>query len=321
MAPPDLDSSLHVSAVICTRNRADKIRQAVDSVLANEYPAFDLTIIDQSTTDDTRRAVDSLIGVDQRFTYIHSDVAGLSRAYNAAVAATSGSILAFTDDDCIAPANWIKTVNDAFAGDPDADLLYGQVVAYLREADDPELTPALHFERPERIGRSASPFRVFGMGANFAARRRLFERAGPFDEVLGGGGALRSSQDFDLAFRAYRAGSIIALRPEVVIEHDGRREAVDWPSLLFAYGVGDGAFYSKHIRCRDALAMWIFARHLTTQFGKFAAKKVLGRRPDNWQYLKGMLVGVRDGRRFEIDRAARLYRQPQAAPRAAGVTS
>ena len=44
------------------------------------------------------------------------------------------------------------------------------------------------------------------MGANFAARRRLFDRAGYFDEMLGGGGPLWSSQDYDLAYRAYQVG-------------------------------------------------------------------------------------------------------------------
>ena len=70
------------------------------------------------------------------------------------------------------------------------------------------------------------------MGANFAARRRLFDAIGGFDEILGGGGPLRSSQDYDLAYRTYRAGRVILLRPEVTLRHDGRREAEDWPALL-----------------------------------------------------------------------------------------
>ncbi len=62
------------------------------------------------------------------------------------------------------------------------------------------------------------------MGADFAARRRLFDRAGYFDEMLGGGGPLWSSQDYDFAYRTYKAGGVILLRPEVYVRHDGRRE-------------------------------------------------------------------------------------------------
>ena len=34
----------------------------------------------------------------------------------------------------------------------------------------------------------------------------------------------------------------------------------DWPALLTAYGFGDGAFYSKHVRCRDPYAVWLAAK-------------------------------------------------------------
>ena len=97
------------------------------------------------------------------------------------------------------------------------------------------------------------------MGANFAARRRLFTSIGGFDEVLGGGGPLRSSQDYDLAYRTYKSGSSILLRPEVTLRHDGRREIEDWPTLLLNYGTGDGGFYTKHVRCLDPYAAWLFA--------------------------------------------------------------
>ena len=115
---------------------------------------------------------------------------------------------------------------------------------------------------------------MFGMGANFAARRRLFTRVGEFDVILGGGGPLKSSQDYDLAYRTYRAGSVILLRPEVTLRHDGRREAEDWPALLTAYGIGDGAFYSKHVRCRDPYALWLLTRRLVDAFARVIVRAV-----------------------------------------------
>ena len=66
-----------VSAIICTRNRGDKIAAAVTSVLSCDHPSFDLTIIDQSTDDLTRDAV-AAIG-DPRVRYVHSTEPGLSR--------------------------------------------------------------------------------------------------------------------------------------------------------------------------------------------------------------------------------------------------
>ena len=296
----------HVSVVICTRNRDDKIGSAVASVLANEYPSFDLTVIDQSTTDATQLAVRDVAAGDARLRYLHSTEPGLSRAYNNGIRCSRGEILAFTDDDCIAPPDWLSNVVAAFLADPDGDLLYGAVVAAGDAVEDTFLTPQLRIETPRRLSRQDG-FEVFGMGANFAARSRLFERIGVFDEMLGGGGPLWSSQDSDLTYRAYHAGSVILLRPEVVIRHDGRRERKDWPALLLAYGSGDGAFYTKHVRCLDPYATWLLARRLTRSAARWIYKLVVMRTSNEWPYFKGLVRGIRGSFRFGVDRSRRIY--------------
>jgi GT2 family glycosyltransferase len=231
---------------------------------------------------------------------------GLSRAYNLAIASTTGPIIAFTDDDCLVPCDWIEKIVKAFEEQRDGELMYGQVLPAYTEDDGDVLTPLLHIDKPERLDR-ANGFRVFGMGANFAARRSLFERAGTFDEVLGGGGPLKSSQDFDLAYRAYRRNAAILLRPEVIVRHDGRRELEDWPALLRAYGFGDGAFYSKHVRCGDPYATWLATKNFVAVSAKFVAKRALGHHPAEIDYLSGFVQGVRGGLKFGVDRATLLY--------------
>jgi glycosyltransferase involved in cell wall biosynthesis len=295
-----------VSVVICTRNRPDKIGNAIESVLANTYPNFDLTIIDQSTNDETEATTRRAGERDGRIRYQRMSKSGLSRAYNLGIASTTGTIIAFTDDDCLVPSNWIEKIVTAFHEQGDGELMYGQVLPAYPENDGETLTPLLRIEKPERLDR-ANGFRVFGMGANFAARRSLFERAGTFDEMLGGGGPLKSSQDFDLAYRAYRCHAPILLRPEIVVRHDGRREHEDWPALLRAYGFGDGAFYSKHVRCRDPYAAWLAAKNFAWTSAKFVAKRAIGRRPREFDYLSGFVQGVRGGLKFGVDRSRLLY--------------
>lgn len=298
------------SIVICTRNRHDQIAAAVAGVLAQDHPAFDVTVIDQSTTDETERALDRFAN-DRRLRYVHSDVAGLSRAYNRGIRETAGTILAFTDDDCVVEPNWLSSIVAAFAAEPDGDLLYGRVDSFGESADEVAGTPFLAVTAPERLSKGDG-FRVVGMGANFAARRRLFERIGGFDEVLGGGGPLRSSQDHDLTYRAYRAGLVTLLRPEVTIRHDGFRPSDDWPGLLLAYGTGDGAFYMKHVRCRDPYAAWLLSRQLGLTVGKWVVKKMIGRDPGPFGYVRGFLEGMRGSFRFRVDRQRRLYEEPSA---------
>jgi hypothetical protein len=180
------------------------------------------------------------------------------------------------------------------------------VVPAHPEGDGTALTPSLLISEPARLSRRDG-FRVFGMGANFAARRRLFDAIGGFDEILGGGGPLRSSQDFDLAYRTYRAGRVILLRPEVTLRHDGRREAEDWPTLLLNYGIGDGAFYTKHVRCRDPYALLLLTRRLGRTGLSHLVQRARRRHGAGGSYVRGMLVGIRESFDFGVDRDARLY--------------
>jgi GT2 family glycosyltransferase len=297
----------HVSAVICTRNRPDLIGSAVASVLANDYPDFDLLVVDQSTDGRTGETVRALMAAHPNLRYLHTEIAGLSRAYNVGIRETTGEVLAFTDDDCIAPPDWIANVVAAFESAPEAELLYGQVDLPAGLDTTGGYVPTLAIERKERLSR-ADGFRIYGMGANFAARRSLFERIGPFDEVMGGGGPLKSSQDFDIQYRAYLGGATILLAPEVRVDHYGLRRGDEWPATLRAYGIGDGAFYWKHVRCGDLYAMRMFA----TRFGRLAVRETLSviglrRRGSFAVYLRSCLEGVRESLRFPVDRQRRLY--------------
>lgn len=291
---------------MCTRNRPGTIGQAVESVLANDYPSFDVTVVDQSTTDATRAVLASALEADSRLRYLHVEQSGLSRAYNIGIRASEGEILAFTDDDCVAPPGWLRAITDAFARDPEAAMLYGQVLS-PDMADQPSYgTPVLPIHRAERLSRRDG-FKVFGMGANFAAQRRLFAEIGGFDEALGGGGPLVSSQDYDLAYRAYVAGAAILLRPEVRVTHHGARRLDEWPGLLRAYGIGDGAFYLKHVRCRDPFALRLLVSRLASRGARELGKRLLRRGASDFTYLGSMLLGMRLSLRFGVDRRTRLY--------------
>lgn len=297
---------MRLTAVICTRNRPDLIGGAVASVLANDHPDFELVVVDQSDSDATHAVIAGLLKAHANFRYVHTTRVGLSAAYNTAIARGTGEILAFTDDDCVAPNDWLRQIEAAFAREPDADLLYGQVLMPAELRGVPGVVPEFWIAAPRRISRRDGVIATHGMGANFAARRRLFERIGGFDEVLGGGGPLRSAQDLDLQYRVYRAGLVTLLAPDVKVDHYGLRSAADWPKTLVAYGVGDGGFYMKHVRCGDLYATWLLVRKLAGQGSRELAKAIL-RRPHNVRYVLGILHGLRDSFRFRIDHRRRIY--------------
>jgi GT2 family glycosyltransferase len=309
---------MKLSVVICTRDRPDTVGQAIESVAECDYPEFDIHIMDQSTNTATRDIVQELA---QRFAqkcaihYHFLDKAGLSRAYNAGMRVATTDVVACTDDDVIVPKDWLTQIARAFAEDPELGLLYGQVLVpkSLVEAERTGalIVPHLLIEKRERLG-AGGPYKVFGMGANMGIRRSAFDLIGGFDEALGGGGPLRSSQDFDFAFRMYRAGKAILLAPEVQVDHYGSRTQAQWEGTMKAYGIGDGAFFAKHIRCGDPLATWYLARKLFINNARRLKQVVLQRRlvPDD--YTSSLFIGIRDGQKFDIDRKNRLYRERRA---------
>lgn len=297
-----------VSAAICTRNRPGTIGQAVASVLANDYPAFDLTVVDQSTTDATAVVMRPFIESDPRLHYLRVGEPGLSRARNVAIRHSTGDIIAFTDDDCVVPPAWLNTIVRAFAESRDADLLYGKVLNPAGPDGEASVTPALDIARPERISRRTG-FKLYGMGANSAARRRLFGAIGGFDEMLGAGALFPGSDDWDLSYRTYRVGSVILLRPEIQVIHYGTRTAEDWPAQVRAYGLGDGAFFSKHVRCGDGFALrLLLTKKIVDPLARTLARRVLfGRTSLDPLYVRSILLGFLAGFNFDVDRCSRLY--------------
>ena len=294
-----------LSAVICTVNRPDLIGAAVESVLANDHPAFELLVMDQSRDGATESALEGFRG-DQRFRYVRIERVGLSAAYNAGIEMTAAPILAFTDDDCVAPPQWLSSVAGAFGRNPDVELLYGQTLIPPELEGTPGVVPSVRIPQERKLGRGHG-FKVGAMGANFAMRRTLVERIGGFDEALGGGGPLRSSQDFDYLYRTNKGGAVCLLSPDVWVHHYGIRAPQQWRDTLRAYGIGDGAFYLKHVRCGDLMAL----RLLLTRMARLAIRELrngIRRRPVQWTYLRSYFTGMRLSLHYPVDREKRLYR-------------
>jgi len=294
-----------VSVVIPTRGRPDLIGRALRSVLANDHPDFDVFVIDQSDDDATGAVVRELALVDARVHYVHTTPPGLSRAYNLGARLAAAPILAFTDDDCVARTDWVTAIAAAFAEHSDADMLYGAVALPAELRETAGVVPVLPMPMARLDRRNG--FRIYGMGANFALRRGLLERIGGFDEILGGGGPLRSSQDFDLQYRAYLADAVVLLRPDVSVDHYGLRTGPQWPATLRAYNFGNGAFYMKHIRCGDMRAARMLFSGLAWMVGRQLRHLVDRERASQVAMIGAVIEGVRASLRYPVDRAKRLY--------------
>ena len=109
-----------LSVLICTRNRADKLKRAVDSVLANSFTNYELIVVDQSTDGGTAAALATLD--DERLRYIHTDTVGVAKSRNIAVRESRAEIVVYTDDDCVCHNQWLASIHAEFESDPTVGL-------------------------------------------------------------------------------------------------------------------------------------------------------------------------------------------------------
>ena len=84
-----------VSVVIPSYNRASFLKEAIDSVLGQDFDDFELIVIDDGSTDDTPGLLQSYPNI----CVVRQDRRGVSAARNAGIRRASGRFLAFLDSD------------------------------------------------------------------------------------------------------------------------------------------------------------------------------------------------------------------------------
>lgn len=85
------------SVIIPAYNRGDGLRTTIDSVLSQTYVDFELIIVDDGSTDNTRKIVEGID--DNRIRYIFQNNEGASKARNTGIEFASGKYVAFLDSD------------------------------------------------------------------------------------------------------------------------------------------------------------------------------------------------------------------------------
>src|SRR5258708_5678237 len=124
-----------LSVLVCTRNRAAKLKRAVESILANTFTDYELIVVDQSTDRATEEALATID--DKRLRYIPTpDAVGVAISRNVAVRTSLSDTVVFTDDDCICDRNWLAAIVAEYAADPAALGVFGRVIPYGPPRED-----------------------------------------------------------------------------------------------------------------------------------------------------------------------------------------
>jgi GT2 family glycosyltransferase len=234
--------------IVCSRNRPEFLRDAIESVFKGTEVPAEIIVIDQS--DDAHPALSARParrGCTVR--HINTPTRGASVARNLGIELAEHDLLVFADDDVLVADTWYAALVSALALSGAQTVVTGRVLPSEAEAAGAfQLTLKTDECEQRYTGR-------IGMDAlcsiNMAAPRSAFAEVGVFDERLGAGARFKAAEDNDLGYRLLEAGYAIQYVPEAVVYHRAWRPADQLVPLRFAYGYGMGALFAKHASLRD----------------------------------------------------------------------
>lgn len=211
-----------VSVVIPSYNHERFLGQAIDSVLAQTFPAHEIIVVDDGSQDQTTEV---LRNYATRVHAIRQVNSGVSRARNAGIALASGDLITFLDADDVWLPRKLERQVACLQAHPGAGLVHcgvedideggrplTQILCGLEENVATEL---LLFRRPV----------ILGGGSGVMIPRRVLDRIGVFDP------ALSTSADWDLYFRIARNYPVCFI-PEVLLQY--RRHGSNMHSNIHA---------------------------------------------------------------------------------------
>jgi len=204
------------SIIVPTYNRERLLRETLAQLLLQDYPAFELLLIDQTATHqpETEKFLADHADQVRRF---HLEQANLPAARNFGIRQSSGEIVIFFDDDMVVPKDAVSKLVETYSdgqvwgatgftlgcAEQDADK-YRAYDRFVRTRDD--------FACRQRI--RVDSF----IGCLMSFRRSLFERVGYFDEWLGTQ-PMAAGEDAEFCRRATLATRGLYLNPSLTTRH------------------------------------------------------------------------------------------------------
>ena len=221
-----------ISVVVCTYNGSGTILDCLRGIQRLDYPAIEVIIVDDGSTDDTARFARQF-----PFKVISISHLGLSTARNVGLQNASGEIVAYIDDDAWPDPNWLTylalTFRDetcAGAGGPN-NRPPGESMVSDCAADSPggPIHVMLTDVEAEHLP-----------GCNMAFRREALVAVGGFNPVFHTAG-----DDVDLCWRMQSAGLKLVFSPAAVVWHRAPQSVVAYWNQQFGYGKAEAILERK----------------------------------------------------------------------------
>ena len=203
-----------VSVIVPCHNGAKFLADAIDSILAQTYPALEILVVDDGSTDGTEAIVRQYAAPVR---YIRQTCQGVSVARNTGIQASRGNYLVFLDHDDRLLPNALAVGVDCLVKNPGCGFAYGRHQTIDTDGNPEGLATYVGLTQEQtNLKVSVANDYALMLSGNFPVpparimfRRQVLEQVGGFDL------ALTNSQDYDICLRV--AAQFLACRHNQVV--------------------------------------------------------------------------------------------------------
>lgn len=235
---------MDISVVVCTKNRAAALRRCLLSIFDIDFSGnWEIIVVDNGSSDRTPEVIAEMQqGSPVPFRSCVESRPGNSAGRNAAISLARGTVMFFTDDDCIVDRSVLREVWAVFA-DQRVGYAGGRILLF-----NPNDYPISVMQEPALIAVAPGSMVYPGLvqGSNMAFRRELLVELGGFDPMFGAG-AQFAGEEVELATRASFGGWHGGYFPAPLVYHDHGRDRNKARQLQRQYEFGIGACYGKFL--------------------------------------------------------------------------
>ena len=221
-----------VSVVVCTYNGSRTIRDCLDGASRLAYPDYEVIVVDDGSSDAT-----AVIARQYDCRLIQTENRGLASARNSGLAAATGDIIAYLDDDA----------------HPDPDWLTYLAATFLRTGyagvGGPNIAPPGDGPIAECVARApGGPVHVLVTdreaehipGCNMAFRKSCLDAIGGFDPQFRTAG-----DDVDVCWRLQERGWTLGFHPAAMVWHHRRNSVRAYWRQQIGYGRAEAMLERK----------------------------------------------------------------------------